>query len=111
MFETSSLIEFVSWKRIESRAQAVAALAAATRRMLRLHYAGAAPRCSQRSMATVSSASSASRRIRPFIPTIPCPDCCRVSSRGVFGMAVHDGWVYYKCRNHGVIIFLLPVFE
>jgi hypothetical protein len=26
-------------------------------------------------------------------------------------MAVHDGWVYYKCRNHRVIIFLLPVFE
>jgi hypothetical protein len=62
-------------------------------------------------MTTAFSASSVGRRSRPFIPTIPCPDCCRVSTRGVSGTAAHDGWVYYKCRNHGVIILLLDVFE
>jgi hypothetical protein len=72
------------------------------RRMRSLDYTGAGLRGSPRSMPTASSASSAGRHRGPFIPTVPCPDCNRVSTRGVSGTALHDRWVYYKCRNHGV---------
>jgi hypothetical protein len=77
--------------------------------MPRLDYADAVLRASPRSMASGSSASSMGHRRGPFIPTIPCPDCCRVSTRGVSGTATHEGWLYYKCRNHGVCCLSLYV--
>jgi hypothetical protein len=77
--------------------------------MPRLDYAGAVLRASPRSMASGSSASSVGRHRGPFIPTIPCPDSCRLSTHGVSSTATHEGWVYYKCRNHGVCCLSLCV--
>ncbi|CAM0902283.1 unnamed protein product [Alopecurus aequalis] len=57
-------------------------------------------------MSTASSCRSGARRHSntqpiPFVPCIPCPDCGKKVQWFESGTKLHNGWIFYRCQDHG----------
>ncbi|XBI82951.1 hypothetical protein VPH35_091535 [Triticum aestivum] len=53
-------------------------------------------------MSAASSSSSAVRRRALALPLIRCGGCKEKVRMYISTTEKHDGWVFYKCQNHGV---------